>query len=251
MISDETDLAREASHLQRCWEAAYAAFSGYSAPEILNASQLRDPEKILRDLRSASMPELSGNALGGYAMWAITTVGGVEEYKHYLPRILQHSLLTPSEPGFDPLIILSKLEYTDWYRWPASECFAIENVYSASWHWARLQHPDEFDAMNWFVCAIRLEKDINSVLESWLTNLTPNSALQFTEVINRSDSLPYGEASWEDLDLATRRTIASWLCDDALQTAITEIVDNVADRDMWRIDSVEATLANLGTKAWR
>jgi len=245
MNSDETNLARAATKLHGCWQAAYAAFAEYPSPEILDASPLLDAEKILLELRSAPLANLSGNALSGYATSAMTTVGGVKEYRHYLPRILQHAFLTPSEPGFDPLIILSKLEYANWRRWPVSERSAIENVYRASWHWARLQHPDEFDATNWFACVIRLEKDIDSVLKSWLSNLTPNSALQLADVISRSDGLPYGRSFWEDLDLATRRTIADWLCGDGLQAAIVAVVDNVADRDMWRIDSIEAALALL------
>lgn len=194
MTSAETDFARTVTSLKKGWEALFAAFAEYPPLETLDVSRLRDPEKILRDLCSAPMSELSGNALSSYANWALTTAGNIEEYKHYLPRILQHALFTPGEPGFDPLTILSKLEYADWRGWPASERSAIENVYRASWHWARLQHPDEFDAMNWFICAIRLEKDVNSVLESWLSNLTPNSALQLADVINRSDGLAYGKS---------------------------------------------------------
>lgn len=251
MISDETNMAQVTTDLHRCWKAVYAAFAEYPAPEMLDASPLRNLERVLHDLRSSPMPDLSGNALGGYAMWAITSVGGIREYKHYLPRILQHALLTPSEPGFDPLVILSKLEYADWYQWPASERSAIETVYHASWLWARLQHPDEFDAINWFICAIRLQKDINSVLESWLFDLTPNSALQLTEVINRSDTLPYGDAYWEGFDLSSRRTVANWLCSDTLQTALMAVVDRIADKDMWRIDAVEAVLTDLRTTPWR
>jgi hypothetical protein len=251
MTSVETNSATVAANLQRYWQAAYAAFAEYPAPEMLDVSPLRNPEKILHDLHSAPMPELSGKALGGYAMWAITTVGGVGEYKHYLPRILQHALLTPGEPGFDPLTILSKLEYAGWHKWPALERSAIEDVYRASWLWTRLQHPDEFDAMNWFGSAIRLEKNINSVLESWLTNLTSNSALQLADVINRSGSLPHGKDFWEDLDLASRQTIARWLCSDSLQTAVMAVVDRIADGDMWRIDSVEAALTTLRTTPWR
>ncbi|OCI95782.1 hypothetical protein A6U86_16655 [Rhizobium sp. AC27/96] len=245
MTSAETDFARTVTNLKNGWEELYAAFAEYPPPEALDASPLRDPAKILQDLRSAPMPELSGNALGGYAMWAITTVGGVEEYKHYFPRILQHALLTRGRLGFAPLQILAKLEYADWCKWPASERLAIENVYRASWDYARLQHPDELDAMDWFICAIRLERNVNSILESWLSNLTPNSALQLADVINRSDGLPYGRSFWEDLDLATRRTISDWLCGDGLQAAIIAVVDDVAERDMWRIDSIEAALVFL------
>ncbi|MFK0163308.1 hypothetical protein [Rhizobium sp. NPDC090279] len=245
MSANETNLARAASKLQGCWYAAYAAFAEYPSREILHASPLRDAEKILRKLSSAPLAKLSGDALGGYAMSAMTTVGDVDDYRHYLPRILQHALLTPGEPGFDPLMILSKLEYANWCQWPASERLAVGNVFHASWVYARLQHPDELDAMNWFMCAIRLEKDINSVLDLWLSNLTPNSALQLADVISQSDGLPCGRSFWKDLDLATRRTILGWLCGDGLQAAIMAVVDDIADEDRWRIDSIGAALAPL------
>ncbi|MGV1788995.1 hypothetical protein [Rhizobium sp. A37_96] len=245
MRADEANLVGAATRLQGCWQVAYAAFAGYPSPENLDASPLGDAEKIFHDLRSAPLANLSGKALGGYAMSAMTTVGGADDYRHYLPRILQHALATPGEPGFDPLMILSKLEYADWRQWPAAERLAIGNVFHASWVYARLQHPDELDAMNWFISAIRLEEDVRSVLDAWLSNLTPNSVLQLADVISRSGDLPYGRTFWEDLDLATRRTIVDWLCGDALQAAMMAVVDEVAERDMWRIDSIEAALVFL------
>ncbi|MBB6485047.1 hypothetical protein [Rhizobium lusitanum] len=250
MNSDETELSRVVAELQRCWQAGYAAFADYLCPEALDVSPLWDPEKIMHDLRSASLADLSGEALGGYAVAAMTTAGGVDEYRYYLPRILQHALMTPNEPGFDPVTILSKLEYANWRKWPAPEQLAIQNVYDASWHWVRLQHPDEFDATIWFVCAIRLRRDINPILESWRVNLTPNSALQLTEIINRSDSLLRGDALWEDVMFESRRIVAEWLCSDALQIAIITIVDEIAGRDMWRLNSVEAALAKLHAASW-
>lgn len=251
MISAETNLAWVAASLEKGWEAAYAAFAGYLPPKKLDASPLRRPEQILNDLQSAPLRELSGNALGDYAMWAITTVGGVDEYKHYLPRILQHALLTPGEPGFDPLLILSRLEYARWHEWTTQEQSAVKDVLQASWNWARLQHPDELDAMNWFVSVVRLEKDISSLLEAWLANMMPNSALQLADIIRSSDRLPYGGTFWENLDIESRRTIASWLCSETLQTAVMAVVDGIADGDMWRIDSVEAALADMRATPWR
>lgn len=249
MTFDETNSTWAAASLRKSWEEVYGAFAVYPPPTTLNASLLRHPKGILDELRSAPLSELSGKTLGNYAMWALTSVGNVEDYKHYLPRILQHALLTPSEPGFDPLLILSKLQYADWHGWPKSERTAIENVYRASWQWARLQHPDEYDAMNWLPCVLRLERNVDSALESWSANMTPNSALQLADIISHSNSLPDAKELWEGLDIASRRRLVDWLCGDKVQAALLSVVDRIAEGDLWRIDGVEAALNNLRVSA--
>ncbi len=76
--------------LQRLIDDCYDAFAPYPPPRSLHA--LRDPVAILATLTSAPLRELTGEQIGPYAGWAMTTVGDVTDYKHFLPRILEQAV---------------------------------------------------------------------------------------------------------------------------------------------------------------
>ncbi|MGO8015300.1 hypothetical protein AB9E19_10145 [Rhizobium leguminosarum] len=73
--------------LEDSLRALYPAFLEYPFPSSLDASPLRDAEKILAALKSAPLREIGTAELGQYAASAITTVGSADDFKHFLPRM--------------------------------------------------------------------------------------------------------------------------------------------------------------------
>src|SRR5437588_624905 len=64
-----------------------------------------DKEKI----HSKKIRQLEGDDLSRYASKAMTTWGDTEDFKHYLPRILE--LLVTTDFIVDIIVVLDKLEY--------------------------------------------------------------------------------------------------------------------------------------------
>src|SRR5437870_2848184 len=88
----------------------YATFAIYSAPRRLHASPLRNAANILRDLRSAPLKSLPPVAIGPFAMYSMTTVGDVGDYKHFLPRIIHLGIIGgQGEPALEATAIAAKL----------------------------------------------------------------------------------------------------------------------------------------------
>lgn len=75
--------------LQAALDAVYAVFHGYPRPKAFEAAPPRNPKRLLAQLSSKSQTELTSDDINGYMGWAMTTVGGVNDYKHFLPRILE------------------------------------------------------------------------------------------------------------------------------------------------------------------
>ena len=90
---------RTPPELQDVIDNCYASFAFYRLPRRLEAPAYRDPTAILATLSSAPLRELTGDQLGPYASWAMTTVGEVDDYRHFLPRILELAIGDQSRPA--------------------------------------------------------------------------------------------------------------------------------------------------------
>jgi len=67
-------------------------------------------------LHRRPLREMEPNDLDRYAFKAMTTWGDVEDFKHFLPRLLE--LLVHKSFIVDTEIVLGKLSYGHWEAWP-------------------------------------------------------------------------------------------------------------------------------------
>jgi len=79
-----------------------------------------------RGLHRVPLRELTVDDLEMLAFRAMTTFGDEQDYRHFLPRILELASFgrTP-HIGFDLWLIGNKLTYGRWTTWPADEQAAI------------------------------------------------------------------------------------------------------------------------------
>ena len=64
----------------------------------------------------------------------MTTWGTEEDFKHFLPRLLE--LVTAEESITDVVdseVLLGKLAYADWTHWPSEEQKAVNDYLNALW----------------------------------------------------------------------------------------------------------------------
>jgi hypothetical protein len=134
---------------------AYSVFASVPKPRILHGSPLRDVDSILRDITSAPLRRLTADQLGDFATFAITTVGEVEHYRHFLPRILELSFGSGLDMGFEGWVIAGKLEMAGWRTWPSDERQAIEAVFRAAFRRAIEMDTDEERRADDWLCGLR------------------------------------------------------------------------------------------------
>jgi hypothetical protein len=113
----------------------YRLLSKYEKPNDFPACACCISEEAKAVLLSRRLNVLTEAELGEYAADVFLTVGGVEDFKYFLPRILE---LSVREELYwpDPEIVLGKLKLADWAEWPEDERAAVLEV---------LQ--DKFDAL--------------------------------------------------------------------------------------------------------
>lgn len=252
--------------LEDAVDGLYEAFAGYPEPKWLEACACchspedgSEPPDLSAGRKNvnvrlrpfghgAPLREISGPDLSEFAWEAASLIGGVDDLKHYLPRLLE--LIVRPETDMwdvvDPEVTVGNLAMfreVPWYRWPDRECDAVRAVFRAFWlnelnptDAVQLEADDRIDTV---VCTIgRVADDMGWYLEQWATFTGSHSARRLDEFVAQNRKrLRVGRLSnafW-DRELEPARSnealVADWLRSAALQEAVLAAVDRVTDAD--------------------
>lgn len=237
--------------VQQAIDAAYRAFAAYPRPTSLDASPLRDADEILKTLTSAPLRDLTDEQIGPYAGWALTTVGSVRDYKHFLPRILEQAVGDQGWFGVEPTGIAMKLDMAGWRRWPEVEQAAVSDVFSAAWVQAREMHPDEERAEGWLCGMAALGLDMARPLTEWLSSPSINALLQLASCLHRGAVFQENDDKslwWKYAGKEIRGTIVAWLLNDTVIHALVNGARGVSESDRWLLEQALAVLAPARSK---
>ncbi len=223
--------------LQPLIDDCYEVFASYPPPRVLNASAARDPDAILKMLTSLPLRELTGEELGAYAGWAMTTVGDTRDYKHFLPRILELAVFDASWHGLDPPVIAGKLNYGGWQTWPTEERTAVRALFAGAWRRGFDQHPDEADPSGWLCGIAIIGGDLNAALKAWLFSTSPNAVLQLAEFFRgdaeRLISHKADRNFWDAAGDAAIERMRRWLLSEPVLDRLLSA--QVRPEDQWRV----------------
>ena len=226
--------------MQDAIDKCYAAFASYPPPRVLDASPARDAVAILATLTSAPLRALTGEQLGPYGGWAMTTVGDAADYKHFLPRILE--LAVNAEPwlGLDPPTIAGKLTYGGWQGWPPEERSPVGALFATAWKHGLEQHPDELDPKGWLCGLVIVDGDLDAALAAWLASPSPNATLQLAEFFRGDAERLFSDRAnrnfWEGAGDAAIERMRHWLLSEPVVDRLLFAAGTVAPQDEWRID---------------
>lgn len=226
----------EMSPLQRALDRCYEVFAFYPRPRVLDASPLRDGD-LLQPLVSLPLRQLNDQQIGRYAGYALTTVGGLDDYRYFLPRILDLATQTQDWPGLDPSLIGEKLKRASWLNWPADEQAAIRHVFEEAWRRALGRHPDEENAEDWFCGMAALDFGVAAALEALDDSLAGNSALQLASIVQSLvfESKDSKAGFWGNVNDDNRAVIRTWLFDRAAEK-LYRALDSVSEVDLWHVE---------------
>jgi hypothetical protein len=124
--------ARVASSLDKL----YATFARYDFHELKWASESdcnADYGNLDADnaVLGRALRDLSADDLSDYYFQAVSVVGTVDDFKHFLPRILE-ILVGKSGSGFAPAVLKINLLEAKFRDWPVAEKRAVLDVLRAS-----------------------------------------------------------------------------------------------------------------------
>ena len=129
--------------LDRALQRLYGIYSRYPRPTAIDICPHCEPDfgHVTGSLRRSSLRELRGDFLNQYVFKAVTTIGSSDDFKYYLPRLVEIAAVEqytdarcfaeelPIAGGREHLFwwdsLVWKLQYLDFHRWIADERDAV------------------------------------------------------------------------------------------------------------------------------
>ena len=156
-------------------EDLYLVFRRYGLRSRLDACPCCTTDADQARIHSRSLRALTPDDLEHYVSKAMTTWGDEDDFRHFLPRVLELAVSNDSISFVNTEIILDRLAYAGWRDWPGAEQAAVESFLSLRWRIGLTQEPrsslgdsdSEFDADAW-LCGIALTGlDITPYIDAW------------------------------------------------------------------------------------
>lgn len=110
-------------------EAVYHAFE-VPVPSTIEGCPCCIATRGVDILLTTPLRDLTGQALWRYVSGVFYTVGSVQDFRYFLPRILDISVNDPGNAN-GPEIVLGKLGLANWQTWSSRERRAIEGLVDA------------------------------------------------------------------------------------------------------------------------
>jgi hypothetical protein len=221
------------SEIAAAIEQLYTAFQGYPLPATTYPCLCCHSVGAERPLYSRPLRKLRQEDLKQYAGDALLVWGGVDEFRHFLPRIFEIYAFVDgfSFPGRE--IVFAKLSYGEWRTWPQKEQEAVQGFLLALWR-AALNEPPTDDLLIppevelWLCVLAQTDTGLSLYCREWLAHPSPNAVWNLAAIIYRT-GMPRADsrvisAFWrEHMDEA--KQVADWLHSEAVQRALERAVD--------------------------
>lgn len=172
----------------------YEAFSDMPKPEVIHGCEHCIDEKDIDTLLSKPLRELSSDDLSSYASSAFLTVGEVDDYLYFLPRILELSIR--DEQWWPDVEVTGRtVKSADLDSWPETRRRAMTNLLSAIIQ-DLVDTPNGWRIDEW-MCAIgRMGLDVRSFLS--IIEENDNAVLEYWKVnADKLDNGVLSNAFWE------------------------------------------------------
>ncbi len=169
-------------------ETLYDVFSVYPLAQKVEGCPCCVSAEDETVLHLRPLRRLTADDLSRYVFKALTTWGGANDFRHFLPRLLELAA-EPRNYDVDLEAITSKLEYAKWNQWPEQEQRAIREYLLALWQ-LLLTLPPEAVSLGEYLGAIgRAEEDLVAYLKLWHNTATDTALDQLLDFVDSQLSL--------------------------------------------------------------
>jgi len=191
-------------------EGLYTTFSRYPFRSTMDGCPCCVSDTDKEKIHTKKLRQLDGDDLSRYAFKAMTTWGDKNDFKHYLPRILE--LLSTTDFIVDTFVVLGKLDYAKWTTWAANEQDVIKDFLLAWWK-DMIKHKSYFDK-EVFIEIYKLIRDVNPLLDSWTISFDDNSFKNLIDLLEHHyQDLTIHSSEFKEVDKDSINKLLAWLAE--------------------------------------
>jgi hypothetical protein len=194
--------------LGRAVDGLYETFRGYQRPDRMTGDGFTAAENE-RLCRKGSLSQLTVGDLERYAFKAMTTWGGKEDFKHFLPRLFEIAAAEGRIGDTELEVLYGKLAYGDqlpqgnWLSWRDEERVAVESYLRAAWARAVRTFPPPGEAWEgidaWLCGIVQSCTDVGLYLAHW------SGAIAAGDLAAIRNLAAFADQHWENI--LTRRAL--------------------------------------------
>lgn len=190
-------------------ETVYAAFADCPSPGFFEGP----------------VRELTVSTLDDYLTRAVTTWGSVDDFRHYVPRILDLLVTDRLPRDADPEIVLGKLNVAAWSTWPRPQREAVAQLLRAYWIRCLATYPGPRPIEDTLCALAQAVDDLTPLLEHWSALPTPAAARHLLDLLAGADQVELRsrrrlrDAFWHSRPAQQEQAVA-WLLSPALIRAV-------------------------------
>jgi hypothetical protein len=171
----------------------YRVFSRYPRPSQLEGCPCCTDAETSRFLASKPLHTLTATELSHYAFKALSTWGTLDDFRYFLPRILELTAL--EQLDCDTEVTLGKLGYANWTDWPADEQKAVWEYVAA--FWVQSIRSDDICQADAVLCGFSLSSSDISLLLTTADALAPDFRSAYRNECGRCDKQRLTNSFWE------------------------------------------------------
>lgn len=229
-------------------EILYDTFAKYQGLSKLEGSPLYDDLNTWnKELRSKKLKELTDEDLSRFAGKVILTWGDENDYRYYLPRILE--LTAELKTPYDIWTLYSRLEDANWKTWDIEEQTAINDFTLELWNNLLNDNSEkaEWEFKEYFHAFANFYPDFSKLLTVWETNDSFASIKHLTNYIFEERQHLFDNNYIDGIEKNTKNIeqFKTWLTSDKIIKKIEKaFYDNENDEIAERLSWVEQILTN-------
>jgi hypothetical protein len=133
----------------------YSAFGSVPKPRSIDACPCCEKQEDTCQLLEAPLDQVPSVPLSHYTFSAFLTAGSEADFRYFLPRILELTLLD-KEWYADVEVVIPKLRLAHWETWPREEIAAVTGFLEASFEVALQMEDAPGEAVDSWLCGLAL-----------------------------------------------------------------------------------------------
>jgi predicted ATPase len=229
-------------------EKLYDTFAKYQGLSKMEGSPHYDDLNTWnKELRSKKLKELTDEDLSRFAGKVILTWGDENDYRCYLPRILE--LTAELKTPYNIWTLYSRLEYANWKTWDIEEQTAINDFTLELWNNLLNDNSEkaEWEFKEYFQAFANFYPDFSKLLTVWETNDSFASIKHLTNYIFEERQHLFDNNYIDGIEKNTKNIdqFKTWLTSDKIIKKIEKaFYDNQKDEIAERLSWVEQILTN-------
>ena len=159
---------------------------------------------------------LQPETLAAYAASAILVVGGTDDYRYFLPRILELLTAGWATVIVSPETLIGRLRFAEWGTWPDAEQSAVRRVLASLWRTTLETYPSR-NSVDAVLCGLGwAEDDLTPYLSAWARSIQPQAAFHLSDFLELNiqaiaTSRKLGNQFWTSERTQQRRQVIDWI----------------------------------------